>query len=213
VYAPHVTDAATSGEFDLPSSRGPIRCAYRRVEGATTAVIAVGGGDGGLDGPADALYPDLAEDLAADGIATLRVDFRGRAFPGVVDEGVHDVLAGLGFLAEQGIQRVGLLGHSFGGAVVIAAGARSPQVVSIVTLASQTAGAQPVVDLAPRPLLLIHGLDDIRLSPDCSRLLYRLAGEPKRLELLEGARHSLRQRREDVRRMVDDWFSETLAGD
>ena len=51
---------------------------------------------------ADALYPDLTEDLAAAGIATLRVDFRGRIAPGVVAEGVHDVEVGLAFLAAQG---------------------------------------------------------------------------------------------------------------
>lgn len=210
VYAPAMVETLP-GEFTLPSARGPVRCAYRPVEGATAAVLAVGGTDGGLDGPADALYPDLAEDLATAGIATLRVDFRGRMAPGVVAEGVHDVEVGLDFLAAQGIARVGLVGHSFGGAVVIAAGARAPQVVTVATLATQTAGAQPVVELAPRPLLLIHGLDDIRLSADCSRLLYRMAGEPKRLELLEGARHSLRQSREEVRRLLREWFTETLA--
>jgi pimeloyl-ACP methyl ester carboxylesterase len=141
----------------------------------------------------------------------LRVDFRGRIAPGIVAEGVHDLKAGLAFLREQGLQRFGVVGHSFGGAVVIATAAEERDVASVVTLSTQTAGAQPVAQIAPRPILLIHGLDDIRLSPDCSRLLYRLAGEPKRIELLEGARHSLRQRREDVRRLVVDWFRDTLA--
>lgn len=206
-----MVESTSAQEIALPSNRGPVVCAYHPVAGSTSAVLAVGGTDGGLDGPADALYPDLAQDLAALGIAMLRVDFRGRIAPGIVDEGVHDVLTGLDFLAAEGIERVGLVGHSFGGAVVIAAAARSPQVVTVATLAAQTAGAQPVVELAPRPLLLIHGLDDIRLSPDCSRLLYRMAGEPKRLELLEGARHSLRQRRADVRRLLLEWFTDTLA--
>ncbi len=64
--------------------------------------------------------------------------------------------------------------------------------------------------LSPKPLLLIHGLDDIRLSPDCSRQLHRMAGEPKTLVLLEGATHSLRQRREEVRRMLLDWMTKHL---
>jgi hypothetical protein len=42
-------------------------------------------------------------------------------------------------------------------------------------------------------------------------MLHRLAGEPKRLVLLEGATHSLRQRREEVRRLLVDWFVETLG--
>ena len=200
-------------ELDLPSERGPVHCAYHAAPGSERAVIMVGGGDGGLDGPAGALYPELSEDLRAAGTGALRVDFRVHQFPGDVEQAVYDVLVGLRFLAAEGVRRPGLLGHSFGGAVVIEAGVREPSVASVATLATQTAGAQRTPELAPVPLLLIHGLDDIRLSPDCSRTLYRLAGEPKRLELLEGARHSLRQRREDVRRMLLEWFAETLAAE
>jgi alpha/beta superfamily hydrolase len=203
-------DRIAPRDVTLPTGRGAVRCAYHPVAGATAAVLAVGGTDGGLDGPADALYPDLADDLVAAGRAVLRVDFRGRIAPGIVAEGVHDLEAGLQFLREEGLERFGVVGHSFGGAVVIAAAAAAPDVVTIATLSTQTAGAQPVSTLAPRSILFIHGLDDIRLSPDCSRLLYRLAGEPKRIELLEGARHSLRQRREDVRQLLNDWFMETL---
>ena len=171
----------------------------------------VGGGDGGLDGPAESLYPTLGNDLAGVGIATLRVDFRVHQFPGDVEEGVADVLTGVRYLIEQGVERLGVLGHSFGGAVVIESAAEEPAIRSVVTLATQTAGAQRVAELAPVPLLLVHGLDDVRLTPDCSRMLYRLAGEPKRLELLDGATHSLRQRREDVRELVRRWFVETLG--
>lgn len=171
----------------------------------------VGGGDGGLDGPANALYPDLAAGLAAHGVAALRVDFRVHAFPGPMHEGVFDVLRGIDFLAAEGVTRAGLAGHSFGGAVVIEAGVRSDMVESVATLATQTAGAQRVAELAPTPLLLVHGLADVRLPPDCSRLLHDLAGKPKRLELLAGATHSLRQRREELRTLLLDWFSETLA--
>ena len=212
-----MTEVPPPRELEVPSQRGPIRCAYHPPAGTErpgggAAVIMVGGGDGGLDGPADALYPDLAADLGAGGVGALRLDFRIHRFPGDVDEGAHDVRAGVTFLVEQGVERVGLLGHSFGGAVVIEAAVDEPAVAAVATLSTQTAGAQRVAKLAPRPLLLIHGLDDDRLPPQCSRTLYELAGQPKRIELLEGARHSLRQRREDVRRLLLDWFAETLAG-
>ena len=206
--------------ISLPSARGPIRCAYHPVEDAPVAeatssrraaVAMVGGGDGGLDGPAEAIYPTLAGDLAAHGIASLRVDFRIHQFPGDLDEGVHDLLEGVRFLLADGVERIGVLGHSFGGAVVIDAAAQHHGIDSVVTLATQTAGAQRVADIAPRPLLLVHGLDDVRLTPDCSRQLHRLAGAPKRLELLERATHSLRQRREDLRTLLRDWFLETLG--
>jgi len=195
--------------MEIASERGGVRCALHWVDGAASGVVMVGGGDGGLEGPAEALYPTLGEDLAGLEIATLRVDFRVHRFPGDVEEGVADVLAGVRYLIEQGIERVGVLGHSFGGAVVIEAAAEEPLIRSVVTLATQTAGAQRVGEIAP--LLLVHGLDDVRLSPDCSRMLHRMAGEPKQLVLLEGATHSLRQRREDVRELVRGWYVETLG--
>ena len=197
--------------IELDSARGAIRCAWHPVAGAEAAVVMVGGGDGGLDGPANALYPDLAADLAARGIAALRLDFRIHTFPGPMGDGVFDVLRGVEFLASEGVQRAGLAGHSFGGAVVIEAGVQSERVASVATLATQTAGAQRVGELAPTPLLLVHGLADDRLPPDCSRLLHEMAGDPKRLELFEGATHSLRQRREEVRTLLLDWFTDTLA--
>ena len=207
-----------SGEaLEVPSGLGEIAGRYHAAAAAAAgrpAVIMVGGGDGGLDGPAEAIYPTLAEDLLARGIGTLRLDFRIHQFPGPMEDGVLDVCAGIEELTRRGVGRVGLLGHSFGGAVVIEAAARDldGRVASVVTLAAQTAGAQRVAEVAPRPVLFVHGLADTRLSPDCSRLLHQLAGEPKRLELLEGATHSLRQRREDVRQMVVEWFAATLDG-
>jgi alpha/beta superfamily hydrolase len=196
-------------QIEIATERGAVACAYTEPPRGAPVVAMVGGGDGGLDGPVG-LYPALAEDLEAAGIGTLRVDFRIHRFPGPVDEGVHDVLAAIDWLRAQGVEGIGLLGHSFGGAVVIEAAAQVPRFASVVTQATQTAGAQRVGELAPRPLLLVHGLDDIRLSPDCSRYLYSLAGEPRELVLLEGATHSLRQRHPEVRELIVEWFSKTL---
>ena len=199
-------------QLSIPSPRGPVQALFHAPAEGGAVVICVGGFDGGFEGPADGLFPALAEDLAPRGIGVLRLDFRDRRAPGIVPDGASDVTAGIEELKRRGVERIGLVGHSFGGAVMIYAGARSPEVQTVVTLSAQTAGAQDVAKLAPRPLLLIHGLDDIRLSPDCSRHLYSLAGEPKRLVLLPGARHSLRQSAGEVRRLVGEWLIEQLAG-
>jgi dipeptidyl aminopeptidase/acylaminoacyl peptidase len=45
--------------------------------------------------------------------------------------------------------------------------------------------------LAPRPLLIIHGLEDRQVPPDHSRRLFAAAGAPKELWLVEGAGHGL----------------------
>lgn len=50
---------------------------------------------------------------------------------------------------------------------------------------------EDVVDrIAPRPLLLVHGEQNILHSPEESRALYAKAGEPKHLEVLPGAGHT-----------------------
>lgn len=195
----------------IPTDRGAVAAVYHPVPGAHAGVIMVGGTDGGFDGPADRIYPALAADLTARGIAALRVDFRLHQAPGNVEEGAHDALAGVRFLEEAGVRRVALVGHSFGGAVVVRAGARSDRVVAVVTLATQSYGIEDAPRLAPRALLVVHGLNDQRLPPDCSRYLYALAREPKRLVLLEGAKHSLRQRREDLRALLVEWLCGRLG--
>lgn len=50
---------------------------------------------------------------------------------------------------------------------------------------------ESVVDrIAPRPLLVVHGDQNQLHRPEEAREMHRLAGEPKRLELLEGAGHT-----------------------
>ncbi|MGA2286719.1 MAG: alpha/beta fold hydrolase, partial [Dehalococcoidia bacterium] len=170
------------------------------------AVVFVGGTDGGFDGPANGIYATLAEDLSAAGISSLRLDFRLHRAPGDVGEGTHDVLAGVAFLKREGAGRIGLVGHSYGGAVVINAAALSEDVNAAVTLSTQTAGTALVGRIAPRPILLVHGELDTRLPPRCSRYVFERAGEPKELVILRGAKHSLRQRREELRRLLREWL-------
>ncbi len=206
-------------ELEIESARGPIPALYSPPPAATdapAAVIMVGGADGGFDGPAEAIYPTLADDLAALGLGALRLDFRIHRFLNDVDEAVHDLVGGIAYLVGEGVERIGLLGHSFGGAVVIEGAVASASVhpgavCCVATLATQTAGAQRVAELAPVPLLLVHGLDDRRLTPECSRTLHDVAGEPRELVLFPGATHSLRQVRAELRTLLLDWFRARLA--
>jgi pimeloyl-ACP methyl ester carboxylesterase len=195
----------------LQTKRGDIPCLYHAGRPGGGAIICIGGFDGGFDGPADAIYATLAEDLLKDGIGSLRLSYRVLGSPGNVEEAVYDVLAGVSFLTSERVGRIGLVGHSFGGAVGISAAALSPQVNAVVTMSTQTAGTALTPRVAPRPLLLIHGEEDRRLPADCSRYVYRLAGEPKELVILPGARHSLRQRREELRQLLTRWLVEKLT--
>jgi dienelactone hydrolase len=150
----------------------------------------------------------LAEAFSAQGLTSLRLHYRN---PGVYVESVLDVRAGLEFLKDRGCSRVVLVGHSFGGAVVIAAGTLTDQVVAVVSLSPQTYGAQGAVYVAPRPLLLVHGLADTRLPPSCARQIYQWADEPKELVFYPGAEHGLRECKGELYALLHRWIPEKLG--
>ena len=99
----------------------------------TKAILYVWGARGGFDGPANGIYGRLAEDLK-DEITSIRIDYR---LPNVMTECVLDTMAGLSFLSATGHTDVALVGHSFGGAVVIATAPFSPMVKAVAALSSQ----------------------------------------------------------------------------
>jgi dipeptidyl aminopeptidase/acylaminoacyl peptidase len=67
-----------------------------------------------------------------------------------------------------------------------------------------------VVLLAPRPLLLIHGADDGVIPPTTAKTIYEWAFEPKRLVMLPGTNHGLREARKDVRTLLLDWLPQAV---
>jgi len=180
---------------------------HQSAESGERAVLWVWGARGGYAGPAEGIFANLAEEFTSQGITSLRLNYRQ---PGVYAESVLDALAGLEFLKGRGCSRVALVGHSFGGAVVIAAGTLTDQAVAVVSLSPQTYGAQGAVYVSPRPLLIVHGLADTRLPPLCARQIYQWAEEPKKLVLYEGAEHGLRECKEELHELLRLWIPEKL---
>lgn len=196
----------------LRTDRGDILTRYHPASGAEggpakTGVIWVGGSGGGLDGPARGLYPAACTGLQERGVGGLRLHYRR---PNNLAECVLDTLLGIEFLAGEGVESVALVGHSFGGAVVIAAGVNSPRVSAVVPMSSQTHGTGAAPEVAPRPMLLIHGTADEILPDACSRDIFRRAREPKELRLFPGARHGLDECREEVLALLLSWLPERL---
>ena len=192
----------------LDTSRGPIEGMLRPVEGGTDAVICVGGALGGLDGPADGIYRDLGGLLDAAGVTVLRLAYRT---PSNFEESVLDVLAGCSFLKGIGATSVVLVGHSFGGAVVIKAGQLHPMVRAVASLSPQLFGTRQVEELG-KPLLLVHGMSDSVLDHEASEDVYRRALEPKRLVLYAGAGHSLIQAKDELRALLAEWIPAQFPG-
>jgi alpha/beta superfamily hydrolase len=168
----------------------------------------VGGIGGDFDTPAEGLYPRLCADLKEKGISSLRVSFR---HPTDLTEAVLDVLVGLEFLKAEDIKVFGLIGHSFGGAVVIQVAFNEKSVKTVVTLATQSYGIHPI-SLLPEStsVLLIHGEADETLHPSSSVYAYNLAHEPKRIKIHENAGHGLNEVSDKVYNEVRDWIIDNL---
>lgn len=201
--------AAGVEELALHTNAGIMAARLHPATPGAAVVVWVGGAGGGLDGPAWGMYPRLAGQLAAQGIASLRLHYRQ---PNYLEECVVDVLLAVQYLVEQrGYGDVALVGHSFGGAVVISAGALSPSVTAVVAMSSQTYGTDLAPRLSPRPLLVLHGTDDEILPHRCSESIYERARQPKELLLYPGCRHGLDECRDQVDADVVRWLTSHLG--
>lgn len=193
-------------ETVLETARGGVCVRYYDAPG-NAAVLMVGGVGGGFDTPAAELYPRLATELRNQATASaLRVQFRD---PVNLDECIADVLTGIEFLRGQQKNRIVLIGHSAGGAVVLQAALRSKAVVGVAMLSTQSYGTDGVERLG-RPLLLIHGEEDEVLPAYCSQQVYRRAREPKQIHIIRGATHVLNEAGIDVHEIVWRWIGERM---
>ena len=195
-------EIAGARKVTVVTTRGPIPVVLHAAPEKGRAVLCVSGAIGGFDGPA-MLYPRLGLTMPREQITVARINYRA---PNEFGECLVDAMAALTFLGGIGHQRVALIGHSFGGAVAINAGTLSPLVTTVIALSSQLAGAHVAGELAPKPLLLIHGNADAILSHESSQALYDLAGEPKTLKILPGVGHRLSEAADEVFDLVSDWL-------
>jgi hypothetical protein len=208
VLAGPVPDGDTGAGLLFKTSRGDLPAILHQAPDSRHGVIWVCGARGGFGGPGPGTYARLAEAFRERGITSLRLDYR---HPNVLPECVLDLLAGIAYFKETGHAPVVLVGHSFGGAVVIAAGAASSHVRGVVSLSPQTHGADAAGRLSPRSLLVVHGKSDTRLPYACALQIYNLAMEPKQLVLYEGAEHRLEECRDQLEALLSEWIPETLA--
>lgn len=192
---------------------GSIVGRYFEARGAKAAVLWLGGVGGGFDSPAHDLYDRLAVELLRKQVNSLRIRYRQS---NDLATAVEDALVALEFLEQRGIKEAVSVGWAFGGAVSIQAGAASLLITGVVALASQSAGTSGANRISPRPLLLIHGADDAVLPPECSRLIFDRALEPKELVILPGVGHCLEEAEVELRdrlvRFIEERFGRSSAG-
>lgn len=202
-------ECQTGRGLQLCTNRGDIQAVIHNDEGSVTAkaVIWVYGARGGFGGPADGLYTELADDMKGQ-VTSLLLNYRQ---PNDLPECVMDTLAGISFMKATNHSEIALVGHSFGGAVVITAAPLSDEVKAVAALSSQTFGAFNAGTIAPKPLLLVHGANDTRLPPSCSEQIYQWANEPKELRIMPGAEHRLSECKEELRELLKVWILAKLG--
>ena len=116
-------DGDTGEGLRFRTNRGEFNGIIHRAPDAKQAVIWVCGARGGFGGPGPGTYAKLAEELTGKGITSVRLDYR---FPSDLLECVLDLLAGVSYCKSEGCDSIVVVGHSFGGAVVIAGGRFQP---------------------------------------------------------------------------------------
>ncbi|WP_217703863.1 alpha/beta hydrolase [Piscinibacter koreensis] len=185
-----------------------VACLHLAAAAPRASVLWVFGSGGGFHGPAGGLYDRLGAALAPDGVTSLQVAYRR---PGELGPCVADVLGGVAALVQEVPGPLALVGHSFGGAVVIRAAVASPWVTAVAALSSQAYGTERVGAIAPRPIFLLHGTDDEVLPAACSQDIHSRAGEPKLL-LQPRCRHGLDECRDELDRELGAWLRGELLG-
>ena len=172
---------------------------------ATDVVVMMAGAMGGFSGPARALYLEFADRQVARGRGAIIVDYRK---PGDLDRSLIDIAATVDWSVREGGRRFAMIGHSFGGAVAVQAGAMlSGHCAAVVTLSTQSAGCQVANQLGEIPLLLLHGDRDEVLSPDNSAMVRTMAGYGD-FRIIEGAGHGLESARDELIALLDEWIDE-----
>ena len=124
-----------------------------------------------------------------------------------------DLLAAAQLAGQDGASRIVTMGHSFGGAVAVQAGAHlGERTAGVVTLATQSAGCEPGEALAERkvPVLLLHGDRDEILPYYASQMVQMICGGE--LVILPGATHRLAEAADELRERLSTWIPDRLAG-
>jgi len=188
--------------------RGMLKLLWHGDPAAEEVVLLGGGGMGGFLGPAHGLYLHLGTELARLGMGTICVDYRR---PGDLDLSLLDVAATADWAMQSGGRRFVCVGHSFGGAVAVQAGATLRGFCAgVATLSTQSAGCEMAGLLEGVPLLLVHGERDEVLSPNDSAMVRSLAGHGD-LRLFPGAGHQLNEVHRELRSLLLDWIPARFA--
>uniref|UniRef100_A0A914Y216 Alpha/beta hydrolase n=1 Tax=Panagrolaimus superbus TaxID=310955 RepID=A0A914Y216_9BILA len=194
----------------IPTAKGSLDALFYKVQASTSAVIFVGGAGGGWNSPNQArMYPSMCVKLNQIGISGLHLKYR---YGGDLEESTYDILETIKFLKNNGFQKAGIIGWSFGGAIVCqGAGKAEPGFVkAVATLATQSAGIEPIQGVKDCASLFIHGNADSCLPMRCSEYTFKLAPDPKKLMIVSD-HHGFFSTAKECENAMIEWFSKYLV--
>jgi uncharacterized OsmC-like protein/alpha/beta superfamily hydrolase len=134
----------------------------------------------------------IAEQLTIRGIAVLRFDFAATDFSSTVD----DLVAAADHLRASYHAPAILIGHSLGGAAVLAAAHRIPEAHAVVTIAAPYDPGH--VTALHKALLVFHSPTDDRVGIDNASHIFQAAKHPKSFVSLAGADHLLSKKSDAI---------------
>ena len=212
LVAPLAVDEAVladgSRHRELYTMEGLLTLHWAGDPSAQHVVITMGGAMGGVLGPANALFHELATTLPADDIGVIRVGYRR---PGRPETCLVDVAAAAETAARAGAERFVFLGHSFGGAIAIQAAVTMPaHTAAVATFATQSGGCEQADQLPDVPFVLYHGDRDRILGPENSHMVQMMAGRGD-VRMLPGADHLLVEAADEIRAHFSPWLPASVA--
>ena len=195
-------------EVTLQSNRGLCQAILTVAQGKPGVVLWIPGQGENLNGPAGGVYAELAPELMAADISSLRMGYRD---PNSQEESALDVFMWLCFLKGVGAKQAVLVGNALGATAAIPAAIVDPMVRALAVISSQEEGTEKIGEIAPKPVLIMHGEQDPRVPVDMARIIYQRANEPKELIIYPEGEFTLYPCRQEVQERLGDWAAEHLG--